>query len=177
MVSEKKKEIRRALMGKTVPLEDGRLCVMTEGDYRVPLGVSDGAGSVLLFGIGRRAVQLDVRVKPGSARGFAREAMRHVGRELVLLEQPETVACIRRYRLTRPVVLTFLYAEDVPMLTAWTGRGPFSFISRRLAIRTFMKHVPMGISLAAKPAAEKAEKEGKKPSSKKGKGPQKGKKA
>ena len=150
MLSPERKEIKRALMGRTFPLDDGRLAVMTQEDYRLPLGVSDGAGSVLVFGIGRRAVCLKAAGKPGSAKKAAKEAMARVGRELVLREQPETVACIRRYRLTRPVVLTFLYADDVPVLSAWTGRGPLSFIARRLAIRSFLKHAPKGLSLAPK---------------------------
>ena len=150
MISNEKKELKRALMGKTFPLEDGRLCVMTENDYRIPLGVSDGADSVLLLGIGRKAVYMKAAGKPGSAKKAAREAMYHVGRELILREQLDTIACIRKNRLTRPVVLTFLYVEDVPILTAWSARGLFSFISRRLAIRAFLKHCPKGLSLAAK---------------------------
>lgn len=151
MLTAEQKEIKRALMGRTFPLEDGRLAVMTEDDYRIPIGVGDGAGSVMLLGIGRRIVRLKAAGKPGSAKRAAHEAMLHVGRELCLREQEDTVACIRRYRLTRPAVLTFLYSEeDVPILTAWTGRGPFSFISRRLAIRAFLKHAPKGLSLAPK---------------------------
>ena len=134
MISNEKKELKRALMGKTFPLEDGRLCVMTENDYRIPLGVSDGADSVLLLGIGRKAVYMKAAGKPGSAKKAAREAMYHVGRELILREQLDT----------------FLYVEDVPILTAWSARGLFSFISRRLAIRAFLKHCPKGLSLAAK---------------------------
>ena len=145
-------------MGKTYMLEDGRLAVMAEGDYRIPLGVSDGAGSVLLLGIGRKAVYMKAAGKQGSAMKAAREAMLHVGRELILSEQPETVACIRRYRVTRPVLLTFLYSEDVPILTAWTGRGLLSFISRRLAIRSFLKHCPKGLAAAAKQEEEKTDK-------------------
>lgn len=162
MLSPERKEIKRALMGRTYPLEDGRLAVMAAEDYRLPIGVSDGAGSVLLFGIGRRAVSLKAAGKQGSAKKAAKEAMAHVGRELVLIEQPDTVACIRRYRLTRPVVLTFSYADDVPVLSAWTGRGPLSFIARRLAVRSFLKHAPKGLSLAPKKdgGRNEADKEG-----------------
>ena len=149
MLSAEHKEIKRALMGKTFPLDDGRLAVMAEGDYRIPLGVNDGAGSVLLLGIGRRAVYLKAEGEPEDAGRAAREAMFSVGRALLLSEQPDTVACIRKYRLTRPVVLTFLYVEEVPILTAWTGRGVCSFISRRLAIRAFLMHCPEGLSIAS----------------------------
>lgn len=169
MVPADRKEIKRALMGKTYPLEDGRLAVMAEGDYRIPLGVSDSAESAVLLGIGRKAVYLKAAGKPASAKKAAREAMLHVGRELVLLEQEDTVACIRRYRLTRPVVLTFLYVEDVPILTAWTARGLLSFISRRLAIRSFLKHAPKGLTLAPKGSYESAE-EPSEGETKKGKG-------
>jgi hypothetical protein len=86
--------------------------------------------------------------KKGSAMKNAREAMLHTGRELVLPEQEGTVAFIRRFRITRPTVLTFAYYEDVPILTAWSGRGVLSFISRRAAIRAFLKHCPKGLSLA-----------------------------
>ena len=150
MHTEERNEIKRALLGKTFPLDDGRLAVMQEGDYRIPIGVSDGAGSVLLFGVGRKAVYVSSALEPDNAKAAARRAMRHVGRELVLSEQPETVACIRRYRLTRPALLTFLYSEDVPILTAWTGRGVFSFISRSLVIRAFFRHAEEGLAPAQK---------------------------
>ena len=158
MASGVAKEIKRALMGRTFPLEDGRLAVLSEEEYLIPTGVSDGAASVLLLGVGSKSVYLKAAGKQGSALKDAREAMLHVGRELVLREQEDTVACIRRYRITRPVVLTFWFSEDVPILTAWTGRGIFSFISRSIAIRSFVKHMPKGLSLA--PKEQKAEKAG-----------------
>ena len=151
MYTEVRKEIKRALLGKTYLLDDGRLAVMTENDFRIPLGVNDGAGSVMLFGIGCRSVYIETEAAPEDAVSAARRAMRYVGRELVLFEQPDAAACMRRYRLTRPVVLTFRYTEEgVPILAAWTGRGPLSFISRRLVMRAFFKHAPEGMKAVKK---------------------------
>lgn len=168
MASEMKKELKRALLGRTVVTEDGKLAVMAEGDYRIPLGVSDGALSVSIFGIGFKSMYIASSLTPASTMKAAREAMRHVGRELLLYEMPEAAACIRRYRLTRPVVLTFSYSEDTPILTAWAGRAPLSFISRRIAIKTFLKHLPKSITPAVTEKADKRKAKAKKNKTKKG---------
>ena len=78
----------------------------------------------------------------------ALESMRKLGRILYLREQPETAACLLRYVMTRPAVLTFRYEEDQPMLTAWTGRGLFGWVSRIRAIRAFER----GLSEELRPA-------------------------
>ena len=143
MKDPKKEEIRRALLGKAVIAEDGRLAVIPEGDYtHIPLGIGDGAGAVRFFGVMRRMRRY--KTKDGSARVMkaAAESMKHIGRALALQEQPQTVACLIRYILTRPAALTFAYENGAPVLTAWTGRGLTGWLSIRRAIRAFERRLP-----------------------------------
>lgn len=158
MKREAKQEIRRVLMGRTLLAEDGRLVAMEKGRLKMPLGVADGAGAACFFGIRRRTVRLDVSCAKPRARELAFQRMREVGRGLYLPEQPEAIACLIRYVLTRPAVLVFDYQDEVPLLTAWAGRGLTGWISNRRAIRAFVKQLPKGMTLSDKPIPEDNEK-------------------
>ena len=74
--------------------------------------------------------------------------MRQIGRGLSLREQPEAAACLIRYVLTRPAVLTFRYTDGIPVLTAWTGRGLLGWISLRRALAAFARHAPKTLKVS-----------------------------
>lgn len=143
MKDPKKEEIRRALLGKTVIAGDGRLAVIPDGDYtHIPLGVGDGAGAVRFFGMMQRTRRYKTKDSSVRVMKAAAESMKHIGRALALQEQPQTIACLIRYVLTRPAVLSFAYENGVPVLTAWTGRGLTGWLSIRRAIRAFERRLP-----------------------------------
>ena len=151
MTKEARQEIRRVLLGRTVPTQDGRLTVLEKGEYRMPIGVADGAGAVRFLGICKKARRLKASCAAPKARSLAAQIMRDVGRELVLPQQPEAAACLIRYILTRPAVLIFDYQDNVPVITAWTGRGLTGWISLRRALRAFLKRLPKQLSVSEEP--------------------------
>ena len=71
-----KKEIRNLLLGKMVLDEDGRLVTPPAGTFRVPQGVTDGAGSVRLFGITGKARRYETDLSEEAMMEAAAEAMR-----------------------------------------------------------------------------------------------------
>lgn len=157
MTKEAKQEIRRVLMGRTMPTEDGKLVAMEKGQYRMPIGISDGAGAVRFLGVCKKAKRLKVSCAAPKAKLLAVKVMQDVGRELFLPEQPEAAACLIRYLLTRPAVLVFDFQDGVPLLTAWSGRGLTGWISIRRALHAFLKRLPkqFTVSNEAVPLDEK----------------------
>ena len=151
MTPEAKQEIRRVLLGRTVPTQDGRLTVLEKGEYRMPIGVADGAGAVRFLGICKKARRLKASCAAPKARSLAAQIMRDVGRELYLPQQPEAAACLIRYILTRPAVLIFDYQDGIPVVTAWTGRGLTGWISLRRALRAFLKRLPKQLTVSEEP--------------------------
>ena len=119
-MTEAKREIRQALLGRTQPCPDGRLEVLKKGETRMPLGITDGAGAVRFLGICKKARRLKAACPEQKARLLAAQIMQDVGRELSLSEQPEAAACLIRYVLTRPAVLVFDDQDGVPVVTAVT---------------------------------------------------------
>ena len=157
-----KQEIRRVLMGRTLVAEDGRLVAMEKGRMRMPMGVRDGAVGAFFLGVCKKARRLKVTCAQEKARTLAFGVMQDIGRGLYLPEQPEAIACLIRYVLTRPAVLIFDYQEGVPMLTAWTGRGITGWISLRRALKAFLKRMPKQFSLSGEASPEEQEKARKK---------------
>ena len=158
------KEIKRILLGKTKILEDGRLSTLEDGDYIMPRGISDGAGAVRFLGVAKRSRILRTELDDRKLKEAVKKAMQNIGRGIVLQKEPEAIACLLRYLLTRPVVLCFSYQGEEPVLSACTGRGLTGWISRLRAVRTFEKELPDTVEISLdKPAdTEKEEKEKKK---------------
>ena len=149
MTKEEKREIRTVLLGKTVLAGDGRIIALEPG-LHLSAGVGDGAGAVRFFGIASRSVCYDTVFDPYNTLAAAQKSMFEIGRGLILREQPEAAACLIRYILTRPVVLAFRYIDNVPVLTAWTGRGLTGWISIRRAIKAFNEELPEGVKASDK---------------------------
>ena len=141
------KEIRQVLLGKTKILNDGRLSTLEDGDYMMPRGIADGAGAVRFFGVARRARVLEGKLSEWNMKEAVRSAMRNIGRGLALQEDPEAVACLLRYVLTKPAVLCFYYQGESPVLAAYSGRGFTGWISRLRAVAAFKKQLPDSIAI------------------------------
>ena len=143
MKDSKKAEVKRVLMGRTMPREDGTLAALPAGMIMpTPIGIGDGAAETWLFGLKRRVRRYVTKDKRDRVAAVAKKAMQNTGRGVTLNEQPEAVACLVRYILTRPAMLVFSFENDIPTLTAWTGRGLTGWISLRRAIRTFEESLP-----------------------------------
>ena len=171
MKKEARQEIRRALLGRTEPAEDGRLVVLEKGQVsNLVYGVSDGAGAVRILGVRKKAKRLTVSCPEARAREIAYKLMGEIGRVLYLNELPKAPACLIRYVITRPAVLIFDYEDGVPILSAWSGRGLTGWISNRRALSAFIRRMPgklMSVSEQEVPKdkdveREKAEKQAKK---------------
>lgn len=148
MNAEARKEIRRVLMGKTMLTQDGRLSAMKAGDFRIPLGVTDGAASVRFLGILRRGCRLELSCSPEEGLKLAKRRMQSIGRGLILAELPDSAACLIRYVLTKPAVLVYEKGENGPLLTAWAGRGLMGLLSARRAVKSFLRDMPAQMSVA-----------------------------
>ena len=170
MKDPKKAEIKRVLMGKAVLAEDGRLVAVPAGVWMpTPIGIGDGAGAVRVLGVSGRVRTYATKNGRERVMAIAKKSMQNVGRGLALNEQPEAVACLIRYVLTRPAVLVFTYVDGVPTLTAWAGRGLTGRLALRRAIRAFEVGLPDTMTAAEgklkkeeKPPKEKKEKKEKK---------------
>ena len=163
MTKEQTHELKQVLLGKTQPTPEG-LVPMSRGDYRLPLGVSDGAGAVRILGVARRARRLDSGLNEARTLAKVRKVFLDMGRRVLLREQPEAAACLIRYVTSRPVLLVFQYEDGVPVLSAWAGRGLTAWISRLRAFNRFAKLMPKELSFSGEPLPqeEKPQKQKKK---------------
>lgn len=146
------KEIRSVLLGRTLMREDGTLEVPEKGEFYLSGGVSDGAGALRFLGLSKRSLVLETRRTEWDLRQSLRRILQSMGRGVNLKEQPDTIACIVRYVLTKPLLLTFEYREGLPVLTAWTGRSLMGLLSIRRAFKTIEKELPEGIFVTGKEA-------------------------
>ncbi len=148
------KDVRTVLLGRTSLLEDGRLISYAPGEFNIMNGISDGAGSVLFFGMSRRSRVCSTKFSERKACEAARKAMQEIGRGVVLRSDPEVPACLIRYILTKPAVVTFTYAEGVPVVTVYAGRGLTALISIRRAFAAFADELPEGMTVTKEKGPE-----------------------
>ena len=76
--------------------------------------------------------------------------MAEIGRGLILRLQPGTAACLIRPLLMKPIVLTFRFDGDVPVLTAWTGRRLTAGLAIRRAVSAFADELPDTVTMNGK---------------------------
>lgn len=136
-----KKEIRSILLGRTVLTEDGILTAPEPGAFAIPQGVVNGAGAVRFFGVKGTERYYLTGLGEEELMAAAADAMRKIGRAVYLREQPEAAACLLRFLLTRPAVLTMCFHEAQPVLTVWTGRGLMGWVSRLRAFSAFEREL------------------------------------
>ena len=147
-MTKTEQEVRDVLLGRTFVTDDGHLSSMGPNDYRIPVGISDSSVAVRLLGVAHRATTIESSLNNRQTLEAAAEAMKHIGRRLTLLEQPEAVCCLIRYVVTPPCVLTFTEIEETYVLTSWTGRAFLGFVSRLKAMRAFVKHLPSAVTVS-----------------------------
>lgn len=146
-MTKTEKEVRDVLLGRTYLTEDGHLSSMGPDDYRMPVGISDGAMAVRFLGVAHRAITIKSSLNKRRTLEAAQDAMKHTGRKLTLVEQPDAICCLIRYVLTPPCVLTFTNMDGTYVLTGWTGRAFLGFVSRLRAMRTFIRHLPSTLNV------------------------------
>ncbi len=144
-----RKEIKQILLGSYLTLEDGSL--VSGGDsYMSPLGVSEGAGSIMFFGISDRSAVYTTSMKNSKQVMFAVfKAMKNIGRAVTLETAPNAVACYIKSLVYRPVVLVFDKAsegaEERFELRGYCARSPMSFVAIRHAMGKLAKELPDSI--------------------------------
>ncbi|MCR4725415.1 MAG: hypothetical protein K5772_08275 [Clostridia bacterium] len=146
------KEIRDILLGRTVLTEDGRLCVPQKGEFRLPGGVSDGAGAIRFLGMLHRTQAFETERRQEDVLRTVTHCFQNMGRAVILREQQDTPACLIRYILTKPLLLTFGYREGIPVLTAWSARSVTGLFSVRRALKAFDGELPEDIRLSEQDA-------------------------
>ena len=156
------REIRNALLGRTMTTRDGRLCVMGEGDFRIPIGVGEGSMSIRVLGVSCSAWRFESSLPPQRVMEIALQCMHNIGREIILRESPYAAASFIRSVFVRPVVMTFSYEGEVPVLSIYTGRSLTSPVAVRRAFRSFTDQLPSTIMISGKIEKEKKEKKNKK---------------
>jgi len=170
------KDVKAVLLGHTVLLDDGRLMNCAPGEFNMFSGVGDGAGSVRIFGVARRARAFDTKLSEKKAIEAARISMAEIGRGVLLQSNPNLPACLIRYILTKPVVITFGYMDGRPVAIAYAGRGISTLISIKRALAAFTDELPDSMKVSdvkiklSRKKAKKKKPAGKKKASKKDKG-------
>ncbi|MBO4886907.1 MAG: hypothetical protein J5589_01165 [Firmicutes bacterium] len=158
-MTEFKREIRKVFLGRTIRLEDGRLSPIGPDDLAIPSGVADGALGIRILGVGHKNQLLETSLNEEMTIEAVREAMKDIGRGVLFRQQPEIVACLIRYVLTKPAMLTFTFREGEPVLTAWAGRGFSGPIARGRALKALKKKLPETVTFSEKTAPEEEKEE------------------
>lgn len=144
---ERKRELKHILLGSYRTLEDGRM--VSGGEALIPRqGFMDGAVSILLLGItDKRYKYLSDKNNPTQAKYAALNAMKNIGRELVLSYAPDAKACYVRGIFFRSVILVFDEEPEADgsrqlELHAYCGRSLMTFFSVRRAVSKFDRQLP-----------------------------------
>ena len=153
------KEVRSVLLGRMAIAEDGACRSLTEDDFQMPIGVSDGGLGVRILGLARRSKPFETEQNAKGVMDASVEAMFHSGRKLRLVQHPDVAACFIRYVLTKPAVITVEIRDGVPVVTAWSARGLTGWLSVRRALAVFAKNLPEGVALSGEKAPEPADAE------------------
>ena len=101
-MTEFEREIKKVFLGRTILLEDGRLSPIGPDDLAISSGVADGALGIRILGVGHKNQKLETSLGTEETCEAIRKAMKDIGRAVFFREQPEVVACIIRYVLTKP---------------------------------------------------------------------------
>ena len=154
-----RREIKDALLGRTFTGSDGRLYVMGDGDFRLPLGVGEGAASIRVLGVSKSTWRFVSSYDVQKTIEIASQCMLGIGRRLILRTRPYAAACFVRSVLVRPVVMVFEYDEAGPVLSIFTGRSATSIIAVRRAYKSFADQLPSSIVPAGKLSEDNTKKD------------------
>ena len=153
-MKKEQKEIKRLLLGRMVLDEAGRLVTPEAGTIRIPTGIADGAGAVRFLGVSGRVRCYESDLSEEELMEHVKGCMANLGRGVRLRQRPEAFACLIRYVLTKPVILSIRCVEGRGILTAWTGRGLTCRLSQNRAIRAFEHPLADLLRISAEPPPE-----------------------
>lgn len=142
-----KKELKRVLSGRTIMDNNGVLMALPEGHRMLFQGVLSGWGSVQFWGVAVQEYCFKLADDGGEAYEIVLAAMQALGR-MVYLEQRDTaLCCIRRYAMSRPVVLAAIHEGDgLVRLSLYTGKGAVAKMIQRRALQDFCRALPEGLA-------------------------------
>ena len=104
-------------------------------------GISDGAWRVALFGISAKSRRYVSVSNPDKYTKQVWDALGNMGRAVFLTEAPELTACLVHSVFCRPGLIIYTMEEKTPVVKVYTGRGFFSFISRRYYMKKLEKNM------------------------------------
>lgn len=147
---EHKKEIKRILLGNLIPYEDGTYGA-GNGILLTSNGVADGAQAAMLWGITEQCFLYDVPPENHiKAVYHVSKIMKKLGKPLTIRTIPDSSACYVRNLPLEPVVLLFEDREmpdgqKLLILHAYCGRGLFSWLAIKRAVKVFEEKLPKHI--------------------------------
>lgn len=139
-MDNKRKEIRRILLGQLARTEDGRLAAAQSGHRMRFQGLVNGWGSVRFLGITRRERKYQMANKASVKE--VRNILSRMGQAVELKETPKASACLCRFFMMAPVLVTVETAGTQLRVTAYTGRDPLAPLLCRRALNGFEKGLP-----------------------------------
>lgn len=145
MDKQLKKELKKVLTGQVLLGEEGVIHALGDEHHRVFHGAVEGWEAVQFRGLSKRVGRYRIGKDGESPFDRVFSAMQNLGRLVELKQAPETLACIRRYMSSRPVVIAVDYeGEGVICVTVYTGRGMFSGMICNRGLRDFCRALPSG---------------------------------
>lgn len=139
-MDNKAKEIRRILLGQLTWTEDGRLTAAQSGQRMRFQGLVNGWGAVRFLGVTHRERKYQLADKASAKE--VRNILSRMGQAVELKETPKAFACLCRFFMMAPVLVTVETAGTQLQVTAFTGRDPLSPMLCRRALDGFEKELP-----------------------------------
>lgn len=139
-MDNKVKEIRRILLGQLTWTEDGRLAAAQSGQRMRFQGLVNGWGAVRFLGVTHRERKYQMADKASAKE--ARNILTQMGQAVELKETPKAAACLCRFFMMAPVLVTVETAGTQLQVTSYTGRDPLAPMLCRRALDGFEKGLP-----------------------------------
>ena len=94
-MKKEKKELRDLLLGKAVLDDDGKLITPASGVFRVPQGITNGAGAVRFLGISGKKRLYETDLDEEELMEEARKCIANIGRGVRLRQQPDAASAVQ----------------------------------------------------------------------------------
>lgn len=133
-------EIRQLLLGRTVWTKDGCLTALPKGQRMRFQGMGNGWGAVHFLGITYR--ERGYQLAANAPAKLPAELLYRMGRPVRLEERPKASACLCRYLMSAPVLLTAEREGNLLRVSAFTAKGALSALTCLRALNTFEKGLP-----------------------------------
>ena len=147
---EKSKEIR-AILSSRITFHNGAYMAAPSLAKVRFLGLYDGSKAAILFGVLRRQRQYYCESKDAAVYSVEKIFMK-LGRPVYFQSAPEQLACLMRMIIGNPVILTMDEEEDGVVISGYTARSLFAFLTVRRAFRSFERHLPEEVRLEFVPS-------------------------